>query len=281
MLSFRKTRLAPTPSGYLHIGNVLSFALTAEMARRTGSSILLRIDDLDRDRVDKEYLEDIFETLHFLGISWHEGPGNVKEFEQEWSQVHRMDHYQDALRLLRAKGKLFACACSRSMILRASPDGSYPGTCRDKNIPLDAEGCNWRIRTEGDNRLPGEMRDFVVRKKDGYPAYQLTSIVDDLYFGVDLVVRGEDLRASTSAQQWLAGEMGKEEFRRICIIHHPLLADPAGEKLSKSAGAGSVRYLRSQGAQPADIYSMILGQLGRSGRVAGWEELATASGLLD
>jgi glutamyl-tRNA synthetase len=300
----QKTRLAPTPSGYLHLGNVLSFALTSALARRTGASILLRIDDLDRDRVEREYVEDIFETLHFLGIPWDEGPATIAEFEQEWSQVHRMNLYREALKELREKGRLFACDCSRSKIIRENPDGAYPGTCRDRRIDLDTEGCNWRIRTGGaggmegaggmdgadgaegtggaaGTRLPLEMMDFVVRKKDGYPAYQLTSVVDDLHFGVDLVVRGDDLRASTAAQQWLAKEMGRPEFRRIHFYHHPLLTGADHEKLSKSAGAGSVQYLRRQGLQPADIYAMILQQLGSDATAATWEDLVTVSGLLD
>lgn len=258
----KRTRIAPTPSGFLHLGNVLSFALTAAMARRNGASILLRIDDLDRERVDEEYVEDIFETLNFLGIPWDEGPKDRAEFERQWSQVHRLGMYREALLRLREEGKVFACNCSRSKILRERPDGVYPGTCREKGLSLDAEGCTWRVTTEdagfgAEAGLPSEMTDFVVRKKDGYPAYQLTSVIDDLYFGVDLVVRGEDLRASTAAQQWLAGELGRDEFREIQFYHHPLMTGSNGEKLSKSAGATSVHYLRRQGLRPADIFSMI------------------------
>ena len=260
MERFNRTRIAPTPSGYLHLGNVLSFALTAGLARRSGALILLRIDDLDRERVSGEYVEDIFETLNFLGIPWDEGPRNAGEYERVWSQVHRLGMYREALERLRERRKVFACDCSRSQLLRESPEGVYPGTCREKGMSLDMEGCNWRVRTAvaaasaaasaGEGVLPAEMTDFVVRKKDGYPAYQLTSVIDDLYFGVDLVVRGDDLRASTAAQQWLAGELGFDEFRRIRIYHHRLLMTSGDEKMSKSAGATSVRYLRRQGVKP-------------------------------
>src|SRR5882757_2581728 len=92
--SFRKTRIAPTPSGFLHLGNVLSFAITVALARKKGAKILLRIDDLDRERVEGRFVEDIFETLHFLEIPWDEGPGDLHEYETRFSQVHRMDVYR-------------------------------------------------------------------------------------------------------------------------------------------------------------------------------------------
>jgi glutamyl/glutaminyl-tRNA synthetase len=284
--SFRRTRIAPTPSGFLHLGNVLSFVLTAGLARRSGASILLRIDDLDRDRVSREYVEDIWETLNFLGIPWDEGPRNYLEYERTWSQVHRLGVYREALERLRASGKVFACDCSRSKIMRESAQGVYAGTCRDKGLSLDKGGCSWRVRTAGVGRdgltggdagLPVEMTDFVVRKKDGYPAYQLTSVIDDLHFGVDLVVRGDDLRGSTAAQRWLAGELGLDAFRRVHFCHHQLLMSTGGEKLSKSAGATSIRYLRQQGVKPGEIYTMILQLLGSDASAAGWEDLYQSS----
>jgi len=285
-----RTRLAPTPSGFLHLGNVMSFALTAGLARRSGASILLRIDDLDRERMSREYVEDIFETLSFMGIPWDEGPRSWEEFERTWSQVHRMGRYREALEWLREGGKVFACDCSRSVILRGSPEGVYPGTCRERGLSLDQEGCSWRVKTEGVGAvkvggglegLPAEMTDFVVRKKDGYPAYQLTSVIDDLYFGVDLVVRGDDLRASTAAQRWLAAQLGPGAFGRIRFYHHELLATTGGEKLSKSAGATSVQYLRRQGVKPGEIYSMTLRWLGLGADVANLDEFyQSASSML-
>jgi glutamyl/glutaminyl-tRNA synthetase len=292
--SFRRTRIAPTPSGYLHLGNVLSFALTTGLARRSGALLLLRIDDLDRERISKDYVEDIFETLNYLGIPWDEGPKDMEEYERTWSQMHRLGMYREALERLRESGKVFACDCSRSKIWRENPDGVYPGTCRDKGMSLDTEGRSWRVRTPAYaagsagaaglpakmTDFPAEMTDFVVRKKDGYPAYQLTSVVDDLHFGVDLAVRGDDLRASTAAQQWLAGELGFDAFRRIRFFHHPLLMASKAEKMSKSAGADSVRHLRRQGLKPAEIYTMILQKLGSDATAGSWEELADATGYL-
>ncbi len=264
-----KTRIAPTPSGFLHVGNILNFSLTAGLARQMGASILLRIDDLDRERVDAAFLEDIFETLRFLGIPWEEGPAEVVDFENNWSQVGRLPLYEEALRVLREMGVVYACSCSRAELARLGGSG-YPGTCRDRGISLDAPGMNWRLRTDG-SELPAEMRDFVVRKKDGFPAYQLSSVVDDIHFGIDLVVRGEDLRASTAAQRYLASVSGVAEFERVRFVHHPLLMAEDGEKLSKSAGSTSIHYLRKQGYSAADIFALIGRMLGLDAAVGDWE----------
>jgi glutamyl-tRNA synthetase len=280
---FTKTRIAPTPSGFLHLGNVLSFAITAAIAEQTGAKVLLRIDDLDRDRMRKEYVQDIFDTLNFLEIPWHEGPRNYVEYESEFSQVNRLPLYDTALDELKQSGQLFACSCSRTQT------GSiYPGTCRDKNIPFDAKDVSWRLRTDTSREikintlnkgilkvdLPPIMRDFIVRKKDGYPAYQLASVVDDLHFGVDLVVRGEDLWDSTLAQSYLAYVLHADKFQQTAFHHHSLLAAPGGNKLSKSAGDTSVRYLRGQGKKPGDIYSGIAAMLGYDEQVKDWRQLA-------
>jgi glutamyl-tRNA synthetase len=169
--------------------------------------------------------------------------------------------------------------------MRNRADGVYPGTCRDKGISLDAENVSWRLRT-GDEEvnirmvegtsvraaLPGEMKDFVVRKRDGFPAYQLSSVVDDLFFGVDLVVRGEDLWASTVAQHYLAGKLGRD-LGAIAFYHHALLTAEEGRKLSKSAGDTSIQYLRKQGLKKKDVYTMIAGMMGVAGEPAEWEEL--------
>jgi glutamyl-tRNA synthetase len=287
--SFKKTRIAPTPSGFLHLGNVLSFAITAAMARTTGANIVLRIDDLDRERVDNRYVQDIFDTLDFLDIPRDEGPANLLEFESTYSQLHRMDLYRRALQQLKEGGHVFACNCSRAEILRQSPDGIYPGTCRNKNIPLDTENTSWRLHTSSAKELsvktlsghmikadlPASMQDFIVRKKDGFPAYQLTSVLDDLYYGIDLVVRGEDLWPSTLAQHYLSLLLKQDAFLNSTFYHHPLLAGPSGEKLSKSAGDTSVQWLRKQGSKPADVYNRIASALGIEAPVENWQALAT------
>lgn len=288
-LQFKRTRIAPTPSGFLHLGNVLSFALTAVLARQTGAQILLRIDDMDRERAGREYVQDIFDTLHFMEIPWDEGPRNYTEFEKEFSQLHRLPLYEKALLQLQEQGRVFACTCSRTQILSISPAGVYPGTCRDKGLLLDTKDACWRLQT--DNRelgiktvdqsiirdiLPASLKDFIVRKKDGFPAYQLTSLIDDLYWSVDLVVRGEDLRPSTLAQQYLATVLNKPAFSEAYFFHHPLLAGKDGLKFSKSAGSTSIQFLRKEGKKPADIYAMIARMMSLPEPVGDRESLARA-----
>ena len=278
---YHKTRLAPTPSGFLHLGNILSFSITAALARKTGANILLRIDDLDQLRVNEPYLQDIFDTLNFLEIPWDEGPRDVKEFKDHYSQLHRMAHYQKALDHLAENRHVFACICSRSQLQKNEC------VCHQKDIPLNTDNASWRLITSnGENLkikdyrdgyisvvLSQDMNNFVVRKKDGMPAYQLTSVVDDLVYGVDMVVRGEDLWPSTIAQHVLASRLGENKFDEITFHHHPLLMETAGKKLSKSAGATSVRYLRENGKSAKAIYQLIANMLGIKEQVANWQQL--------
>ena len=106
---FSKTRIAPTPSGFLHIGNARSFAVTAALAAQTGAAVLLRIDDMDRNRIDEQFVQDIFDTLHFLNIPWQEGPVNSADFEKNWSQRHRLHLYGRLLQQLVEKDVVYAC----------------------------------------------------------------------------------------------------------------------------------------------------------------------------
>jgi glutamyl-tRNA synthetase len=263
---YKKTRIAPTPSGFLHLGNILSFSITAELARKSGTKILLRIDDLDQQRVNKQYIQDIFDTLNFLDFTWNEGPRDAKEFEERYSQMHRTKLYNAALQQLADEGKVFACTCSRSQLLNAQTC-----TCFSRKVPLNTVNASWRLITDSTrdlevkshngeairSALPVDMHNFVVKKKDGFPAYQLTSVIDDLFYGIDLVVRGDDLWKSTLAQHELALALGKNEFKDIAFYHHPLLMEAPDKKLSKSAGATSIKYLRESGKSPADIYQLI------------------------
>ncbi len=283
---FSKTRIAPTPSGFLHIGNARSFAVTAALAAQTGAAVLLRIDDMDRNRIDEQFVQDIFDTLHFLNIPWQEGPVNSADFEKNWSQRHRLHLYGRLLQQLVEKDVVYACTCSRSDILKAHPDGIYTGTCRHRNIPLDTPDACWRLKTDSRDivintlhsgpqtaLLHVAMTDFVVRKKDGLPAYQLTSLADDVHFGVDLVVRGEDLYHSTLAQLWLADLLGMQQFGDTVFNHHSLVKEPDGKKLSKSAGATSIQFLRKQGSTAEDIYAEIGLMLGLKTRLHNWQQL--------
>ncbi len=268
---FTRTRIAPTPSGYLHLGNVLSFALTAALACKTNAKILLRIDDLDQQRANPAYVQDIFDTLNFLNIPWDEGPRDMPDYQSNWSQLHRMELYKDALQQVEDQREVFACRCSRAQL----QGGIYLGTCRNKSIPLDTPDTAWRLYTDerelnvktlnnsvATARLPDIMKDFVVKKKDDHPAYQLASLADDIHFGVDLVVRGEDLYPSTIAQLYLADVLNAADFKNATFHHHPLLMETGDKKLSKSAGATSIKYLREQGKTAADVYMEIGKMLG-------------------
>jgi glutamyl/glutaminyl-tRNA synthetase len=281
-----KIRIAPTPSGFLHLGNVLSFALTAAVANRTQSQILLRIDDLDHQRVNEAFIHDIFDTLNYLDIPWHEGPRNLNEVQKHWSQCHRMELYQHALTQLENSGQVFACTCSRSEIQSISE--YYPGNCYDLNKALNAELVKWRLNTNMAGTipvnnllkdcthalLPASVNHFIVRKRDGFPAYQLSSLVDDVHFGITHIVRGADLWPSTVAQQHLANVLNAHSFTRIKFYHHELLMDDKNQKLSKSAGATSVRYLRQQGYNAAQIFQQIAVQAGITKTVNNWQQLA-------
>ena len=126
-----RSRIAPTPSGFLHAGNAMNFILTWAITRASGGRLLLRIDDLDKGRYRREYVEDIFAGLEWLGLDYDEGPRSVQELEERWSQHHRLNRYQLLLDQLRADKRLFACICSRKEIRERSKDGRFPGTCRD------------------------------------------------------------------------------------------------------------------------------------------------------
>lgn len=234
-----RLRLAPTPSGYLHLGNAANFTLNWLATRlQPGAKLLLRIDDLDADRKRPEYVADIFESLHGLGLDWDEGPVSPADFEGNWSQNLRISLYHQALEDLRATGLLYACAKSRQDL--APFGGQYPLEFREQKLDLDTPSVAWRIATPPGFPLP----DFVVRRRDGVPAYQIASIVDDLHFGITHIIRGADLATSTGAQQWLAEQLDWPDFLKIQFWHHPLLTDEQGVKLSKSAGATALHALQ-------------------------------------
>ncbi|TXE11303.1 glutamate--tRNA ligase family protein [Algoriphagus aquimarinus] len=273
-MDFKLTRIAPTPSGFLHLGNLYSFLVTKALAEKSGAKILLRIDDLDRDRYRTEFVQDIFDTLDFMEIGYDQGPKNVQEFEQDWSQIHRMTSYLDALEQVRDRKLVFACDCTRKKIQQLDSSGYYLGHCQVRNIPLERNETCWRMDTfdtdfihlntctEGKKSyvLPEDSAFFIVRKKDKLPAYHLTSLIDDVHYGVDLVVRGNDLLGSTLDQKILANGLDLQSFEDATFHHHQLLKGPKNKKLSKSDGANSIQFLRKEGKKPADVYR-ILGEM--------------------
>ncbi|MBV6654314.1 MAG: hypothetical protein KI786_11185 [Mameliella sp.] len=271
-----RTRFAPTPSGLLHPGNGLSFILTWVLAKGYDGKILLRIDDLDKERTRQAFIEDVFRTIDWLGLDYDEGPSGVDDFLANWSQHTRLDNYRSALQRLQNEGQLFACNCTRKQIRQINPDGRYPGTCLGKEHPFSAPNSAWRIHAPGKgaavalNHWGEGLREmafdsidaFVVRQKNGFPAYQLASLIDDQLFDIDLIVRGADLWASTLSQLYLADVLEVPSFTNSMFWHHPLLKGPDGEKLSKSKGAGSLKEWRESGRSATALYKWAAAMVG-------------------
>lgn len=285
-MELQLTRLAPTPSGFLHLGNLYSFLITKILAEKNGSKILLRIDDLDRDRYRQEYVQDIFDTLDFMEISYDEGPKDLRDFESNWSQIHRMNSYLEAVENLRKEKVLFACDCTRKKIQQLDSSGYYLGYCLDRRIPLDRAETAWRFNTFNTDfikikeypdkvatyTLPEDGAFFMVRKKDRLPAYQLTSVIDDIHFGVDFIVRGKDLLSSSLDQKILAESLGENSFNHVTFHHHGLIKGPKNVKLSKSDGATSIQFLRKEGKSTADLYQLLGELIGSESPIRTYDE---------
>lgn len=266
------TRIAPTPSGFLHAGNAINFLLIEKIAKLTGSRILLRIDDLDTDRMRSVYLQDVFDSLEWLGIEWQIGPRDPEDHLRNWSQQFRLARYLKILDGLRELGVLYACNCSRSKLAGLKP---HHHECRNAGCDLDERGMSWRIRIDPGTRITFHDLNGIERKLDVHdligdttlrqraingsvpmPAYQIASLADDLDRKVSVIVRGADLLPSTAIQLHLASLLGLPEFLRIRFWHHPLIKDADGKKLSKSAGATSLKAMRGNGSDPDVIRAM-------------------------
>ncbi len=254
------TRIAPTPSGYLHEGNLFAFALCWLMARKEGLQILLRIDDMDRARFRPEYLEDIFRSLDALGIDYDQGPAGVEDFEKNWSQNSRMELYQNAAKQFE---NVFQCSCSRKEILERNPQGFYDGFCLDKKFKEPKSNADFAIRWNkneatvelidwqgriSSNELPDSMRFPILWTKANYPSYQLCSLVDDEHFKTTHIVRGRDLWNSSICQLALAQELGHDRFVKIRFHHHPLI-QKGSQKLSKSQASPAAEIYRKEAGQ--------------------------------
>ncbi len=265
-----RSRIAPTPSGLLHLGNAVNFILTWLMVRKAGGTLRLRIDDADCLRTKPEYLEDIFRQLDWLKITWDEGPTGVEDFQRRFSQQLRLERYRAFMDELGRLGHLYPCGCSRSKIKEHAGDGVYPGFCRERAaLPTAGEAQRVRVpegsvfRVEGqDVALCKAMGDFVLWRKEDLPAYQLVSLVDDLDDRINCIVRGQDLLVSTAAQLFLAGLHGDKRFAETTFVHHPLVMGEDGRKLSKSDGALSLAALREGGSSRAVVYQAVARQIG-------------------
>ena len=242
-------RLAPTPSGFLHAGNRHNFALTADLARELGAPLALRIDDADAARYRREYAEDIFRTLRAMDIEWQIGPADVEDFEEHWSQRRRTDHYRAELIAAQDHGLLtYACSCSRTQ-QRGAASGGCSGGCRDRDLTWEPGVTAVRVVVpvgmtvhvgEREVRLDEAMGDFIVWRRDDLPAYQLVSVVEDRDLRTTHIVRGIDLLESTAAQIFLAASVDAPNVAEATYVHHELITDEWGGKLSKSTMSAKI-----------------------------------------
>lgn len=254
-------RYTPTPSGFLHLGNGVNFTLTYLLARSLSASILLRIDDLDTDRKRPDYVDDVFHSLDYLGLTYDKGPTGPDDFGRHWSQRHRMPLYEQTLNALVERGQVYATSFSRQQILAMGETANEQ--MRTQRLLLTTIDAAWRVRVNTDQVLDSQLiNDFVVRQRSGVPAYQVASLTDDLHFGVTHLVRGDDLRESTAMQRYLAQLLGQESFAQIPAWHHPILTDAAGQKLSKSLGSTSLKVMREAGQAPTVVFDAVARLLG-------------------
>jgi glutamyl-tRNA synthetase len=236
-----KTRLAPTPSGFLHRGNLYNFILNWWLARANSGKVLLRIDDLDQERVRMPYLDFIFRCLDWLEMDWDEGPSGPDDLLKNWSQIHRAPSYHNLKQQLLEQGLLYPCSCTRNTL--------HVKACNCKMHPADHLSGLYSLKLAlpetfhlAGPETPGGLvvEDPIVWKKNNTAAYHLASVADDLHFNISHVVRGEDLMPATRIQQCMANMAGLQSFDKIWFAHHRLLHDGSGLKLSKSAGSQSV-----------------------------------------
>ena len=237
------TRIAPTPSGFIHEGNRLNFRLTSDLAMSVGATLALRIDDADAPRYRRAYVDDIFATLQAMGIEWQVGPRDTDDFESHWSQQDRTDYYRAELEEAINRGlDVYACACSRAE-QRVTATGGCVGGCRRRDRALTPNETALRVAVNSDTvvmvggtrvDLATAMGDFVIWRRDDLPSYHLVSVVEDRDLGVTHIVRGEDLVASSAAQVHVAPWLAADTVREATYVHHGLMTDSSGSKLSKS-----------------------------------------------
>ena len=267
------TRLAPSPTGALHLGNARTFLVNWLLARQRGWKIILRIEDIDGPRIKRGADEQAIEDLRWLGLDWDEGP---------IYQSARADHYRAAIDELLGSARAYPCICTRKEVelVASAPhaeDGSnvYPGTCRDRFVSVDeahraagrAPAIRFRV-PEGDvafeDHFSGPQRynvlrdlgDFVIAKADGTPAYQLAVVVDDVKMNVTHVVRGDDLLDSTPRQILLHRALGLDTHIPQ-YFHLPLVIGADGRRLAKRHGDTRLVAYRDAGVHAGQILALL------------------------
>jgi len=266
-------RLAPSPTGLLHLGHARTFWVAAQRAAAHPGTLILRNEDLDPQRFRPEFVAAMIEDLRWLGLRWAEGPDCGGPFGP-YAQSERRAHYVAAWRYLRDRGFIYPCTCSRKDLAQAAsaPNDSddepiYPGRCRHRTDAArfsEPAGVNWRFRvSDGDeitftdvnlgpqSYVAGrDFGDFLVWRRDDVPAYQLAVVVDDQSMHITEVVRGADLLKSTARQLLLIRAL---TYSTPDYFHCELVRDPSGARLAKRHDALSIRHLRQSGLQPEQV----------------------------
>lgn len=274
-----RTRYAPSPTGYLHLGHVVNALYVWGMARALDGQVVLRLENHDRSRCKPAYEAALLEDLELLGFEPDLGAiGAFREGASDYRQSDCGAHYAHALEVLRVQGLAYACDCSRKRILarHAQPEAEelhYDGFCRERGLPLDA-GHTIRFRmVQGEVHFrdllleeltqdpADQVGDFAIRDNHGNWTYQFAVVVDDMRHGVNLVVRGMDILSSTGRQIRLMRALGHEGQPQY--LHHGLLVDATGRKLSKRDFAADIHH-RLLGGEPPEAI------LGEAAYLVGW-----------
>lgn len=267
-------RLAPSPTGLLHIGHAATFWTAYQRALKSEGVFVFRDEDLDPQRSKPEFAEAMLDDLRWLGIHWQEGPDVGGPFGP-YRQSQRRQFYLDAWRNLRDSGAIYPCTCSRKdLALSASAPNEgddeplYSGRCRHRIGEAanyaEPKGVNWRFLVPDDEvihfhdqhlgpqsyRVGYDLGDFVVWRRDDVPAYQLAVVVDDAAMQITEVVRGADLLKSTARQLLLIRALG---LPVPSYYHCDLVRDDSGARLAKRHDALSLRALRQQGLTPQQV----------------------------
>lgn len=279
-------RLAPSPTGRLHLGHARTFALAWMHAKSRGGEVVLRLEDLDSGRCRPEYAALVLQDLEWLGLTW-DGP--------VVTQSSRLEALRAAAGSLRDRGLVYPCSCTRADLRNAASapqrgvdEQRYPGTCRRRSRAEEgsaAYALRFRVPPGAVDFVDGiagpqcfdvseDVGDFVVSNRAGVPSYQLAVVVDDAAQGVTEVFRGDDLLSSTPRQLLLFDALG---LRAPSFFHAPLVLDAAGRRLAKRADDLSLSVLRQAGVDPRAIVGWVLASagLGGSGRVTAREACAT------
>jgi len=272
-----KIRFAPSPTGYLHEGHLLSALFVWAAARKWDLSVHLRIEDHDQSRARPEYIESIFDDLDWFGF----------RYDSKSIQSSREEIYRKALARLEAQDLVYPCFCSRKQLEQENPKSEtgeiiYQGKCKPtfttkgagEQPPIDPatphnlrvlipdKVVSWHDMRLGDfaENPKRQCGDFPIRDRDGQWTYQFAVCVDDIDEGITHVVRGEDIRSSTARQIALMRLLGREV--PPLYLHHPLIVDPSGKKLSKRERAHSLREDRDSGYSAEELLGRVCHKAG-------------------